>query len=427
MIGGLLKSSSKLALMAAAGILVGGVSMGSAKAADLGGDCCADLEERVAELEATTARKGNRKVSLSISGQVNRAIMYLDNGITRRTYAGLDNHNSSTRFIFSGSAKVTSSVTAGFEMMTEWNGPARTGSVTGTSVDGGASGTDGTLGVRTANWWLEDKTLGRVTVGRLDMHSVVGTIDIGGISVVGSSSPALIGGKIIVGATGAAMERFVHPTIDSNRIEAIRYNSASIAGLTFSATYGENEVWGGSARYAAEFSGIQVAAGIGYHEAKGGTVIDGGLDTSSERENSAWGGSVALKHVATGIFVQGMYTESRYKKDMNTSGNGAVRAKQDATANFWEVQAGVSKNWFGPGNTNVYGEVGQGNKYAMAFDAAVTDSVADFYGIGLVQNLDAAAMELYVGWRHMDAELTKGAAKTKGELDTVTAGARIKF
>ena len=33
-----------------------------AVSADLGGDCCADLEERVAELEATTARKGNRKV-----------------------------------------------------------------------------------------------------------------------------------------------------------------------------------------------------------------------------------------------------------------------------------------------------------------------------------------------------------------------------
>ena len=48
--------------------LVGGVP--SARAADLGGDCCADLEERVAELEATTARKGNRRVSLTISGQV---------------------------------------------------------------------------------------------------------------------------------------------------------------------------------------------------------------------------------------------------------------------------------------------------------------------------------------------------------------------
>src|SRR5215831_8130585 len=35
--------------------------MPSAKAADLGGDCCADLEERVAELEATTARKATAR------------------------------------------------------------------------------------------------------------------------------------------------------------------------------------------------------------------------------------------------------------------------------------------------------------------------------------------------------------------------------
>ena len=73
MIGGLLSSHvSRLALVAAAGLFVGGVAMPSAKAADLGGDCCADLEERVAELEATTARKGNRKMSLTITGQVHR-------------------------------------------------------------------------------------------------------------------------------------------------------------------------------------------------------------------------------------------------------------------------------------------------------------------------------------------------------------------
>ena len=40
------------------------------QAADLGGDCCADLEERVAELEATTVRKGNKKVSVTLSGWV---------------------------------------------------------------------------------------------------------------------------------------------------------------------------------------------------------------------------------------------------------------------------------------------------------------------------------------------------------------------
>ncbi len=35
--------------------------------------CCGDLEERVAELEATTARKGNRVVSVQIYGQINKA------------------------------------------------------------------------------------------------------------------------------------------------------------------------------------------------------------------------------------------------------------------------------------------------------------------------------------------------------------------
>ena len=54
----------------AAGLLVGGLSVGSASAADLGGNCCAHLEERIAELEAMTARKSNRKVTLTISGWV---------------------------------------------------------------------------------------------------------------------------------------------------------------------------------------------------------------------------------------------------------------------------------------------------------------------------------------------------------------------
>ena len=45
------------------------------RAADLGGNCCADLEERIAELEATTARKGNRKVSLTVYGTLNKSLM----------------------------------------------------------------------------------------------------------------------------------------------------------------------------------------------------------------------------------------------------------------------------------------------------------------------------------------------------------------
>src|SRR3954465_561250 len=86
-----------------------------AKAADLGGDCCADLEERVAELEATTARKGNRKMSLTITGQVNRLIMAWDDGHTPGIYYGIDNVNSSSRFSFLGEASAPPWLKFGFE------------------------------------------------------------------------------------------------------------------------------------------------------------------------------------------------------------------------------------------------------------------------------------------------------------------------
>ena len=87
-------SASRLAIMAVAGLFVGGVAMPSAKAADLGGDCCADLEERVAELEATTARKGNRKMGLTITGQVHRVVLWYDDGYSTKTYYGLDSTNA---------------------------------------------------------------------------------------------------------------------------------------------------------------------------------------------------------------------------------------------------------------------------------------------------------------------------------------------
>src|SRR6476469_33957 len=119
MIGGLLSNTSRLALVAAAGMFMGSVAMPSAKAADLGGDCCADLEERVAELEATTARKGNRKMGLTITGQVHRTVLWYDDGYSTKTYYGLDSTNSSSRFIFNGSARVTPKVTMGFEIMLE--------------------------------------------------------------------------------------------------------------------------------------------------------------------------------------------------------------------------------------------------------------------------------------------------------------------
>ena len=111
-----MKTTSLFALAAIAGLSLG---IAQAGAADLGGNCCADLEERIADLEATTARKGNRKVSLTVYGQVHRIMTYLDDGKIRKTYLGLDNTNSSSRFGFMGEAKISSAWKAGFEILIE--------------------------------------------------------------------------------------------------------------------------------------------------------------------------------------------------------------------------------------------------------------------------------------------------------------------
>ena len=86
MFGGLTKTSSRIAIAAALGLVVGGFAFKAtpARAADLGGDCCADLEERVAELEATTVRKGNKKVSVTLSGWVIKSFNWWDDGDIRQ-------------------------------------------------------------------------------------------------------------------------------------------------------------------------------------------------------------------------------------------------------------------------------------------------------------------------------------------------------
>ena len=86
------------------------------RAADLGGDCCADLEERIAELEATTARKGNRKVTLSVTGYVTKQIMVWDDGVERNAYISDIGPTQATNFRFTGEAVIAPGWKAGYMM-----------------------------------------------------------------------------------------------------------------------------------------------------------------------------------------------------------------------------------------------------------------------------------------------------------------------
>src|SRR5262245_6135169 len=389
MIGGLVKSVSRVALVAAAaGVLVGGMAMPSAKAADLGGDCCADLEERVAELEATTARKGNRKMSLTITGQVHRMVLWWDDGHSSKTYYGIDNTNSSSRFTFLGSARVNPSVSMGFEIMIEVEAGGTSsklsqfdedgkvgGQISGSAAPGTSfnqSNVDAYFGdARRVAWWIEHKDVGRMTVGRYESAGVVQTIDLGGIGMVASSSFILVnGGFFIRGPTGqyytTTWANIGDPAANQGRTELVRYDSPTWHGFIYSSSIGEaGDYWGHMLRYANEFNGVRVAAGIGYERATD-RLTNSTLDPTVTQfigpmpDVQAWGGALSLMHIPSGLFVQGHWTQADFNAPgtvtNNYWGNTGPATKKDATQ--WLIQAGIAKNWFGIGNTALYGEYG---------------------------------------------------------------------
>ncbi len=159
MFGGVGKSAGWATILGTVGFVLSGSV--SAKAADLGGNCCADLEERVAELEATTARKGNRKVSLTVSGWVNEAVFGWDDGTEQNVYVGT-NALEQSRFRFTGSAKIDKDWSAGYVLeiglqgqpSSQWN-QIQDGSTNLLAIN-----QNNGLIVRKSNWFIKSNRLG---------------------------------------------------------------------------------------------------------------------------------------------------------------------------------------------------------------------------------------------------------------------------
>src|SRR5690606_4550949 len=218
MIGGLLKSASRVAIVAAAGVLAGGVA---AQAADLGygGNCCADLEERVAELEATAARKGNRVVSLTVYGRLTHGILWHDDeeGYREGSATIRDDSASPTMFGFRGEALIRPGLTAGYTM--EF----------GVSAD---NGTSNPISMRHNYVYLDSETLGRVSLGQTSQAT-------DGLYEINLANTIITPGNLNEGAQvlGDWLTNPWTHAYDGDRKQRIHYRSPTLAGFVLSAGY----------------------------------------------------------------------------------------------------------------------------------------------------------------------------------------------
>jgi predicted porin len=375
--------------------LVAGAAYSKAKAADLGGNCCSDLEERVAELEASTAKKGNRKMSLTISGQVNKALLWHDvAGLPGAdSFRVIDNANSGSRFAFMGDAKLGKDYMAGFIIELGVDETKGKGLYDLFPADD--------VSVRHSAVWMSSP-FGKVTLGQTSTATdgivEINTANTNVASLPLSAEPlwTYLGAPAL---TAPGVNISLNPTpFDGGRLQIVRYDTPVLAGVTVSASWAggqsalSGDVMDAAVRYAGEFSGIRIAAGAGYR------VEQHELAAAADTKTMA--GSASVMHMGTGLFVTGSV------------------GHQEANVLFgdlqmWQVVAGWEKNVFGIGATTLYAEYADHQLKSLAVDST-------FMGGGVVQKIDAAAMDVYLSWRSYDLG---------GVLDAnvVMGGARIQF
>jgi hypothetical protein len=429
-----------LSALVAAGVLAGGLAT-SASAADLGGNCCADLEERIAELEATTARKGNRKVSLTVSGWVNQQITFWDDGRESNVYIHDLGSTLGSHVKFTGQATIMPGWTAGYVLHIE--GINSDGLTTSASTAKGpalynflASGATTSWGAGVqllqSYWFVKSDQLGKVSVGQQSQASDNAAILVDGSgSLISANWVAfdtnsfairIKGSNATAGTWGHAQSCYGMGGAwgDCNGLpeDVIRYDSPTFAGFSISASWGADDMWDVAGRYSGEFNGIKVAAAAAYNEVNDPNYnnLNNALNVSVDAKYFQAG--IYVEHVATGLFAMFDYGHLEQRV-------GSTFANVPDADTFY-VKGGLRTHFNSLGHTVFYGEYLRGDDGGIGIDSPnATSTQLDVWGLGAVQEIDAAAMSVWIKYRNLS--FSDNTATQYEDFNYVGVGALINF
>lgn len=198
--------------------------------------CCADLDARIAELEATAARSGTSKVPIGIGGTLNYAILSWDDGLSGDAYV-VDNQNYATSLEIAGFQDIADSDWyAGFVLEIS---PLVALSSDVSQVDGmGSRGVD----VGESYLWISNDSFGQLAWGRIGGSSDVDNateMDLSETRVAGYSGVEDVGGGFHVVRTKAKGRDALTPVAWGDLIDHLagvdgliaRYDTPNVRGL----------------------------------------------------------------------------------------------------------------------------------------------------------------------------------------------------
>jgi hypothetical protein len=506
MFGGLTKTSSRIALAAALGLVLGGFAFKAtpAQAADLGGDCCADLEERVAELEATTVRKGNKKVSVTLSGWVVKSMNFWDDGDDSSFVVGDKDYDLATRFAITGSATIAPGWSGGFNITVVTPGTGFGISSNQNNeffdVNGRFAGSAfGSIDTLYSYIYIKSDTLGTLNWGHLSPASDNPAVlaDISGTVIESNFVGFEMGGfflrpKGAAGFTGATWNDFwacnsvIAPGTDcfGAAQPAVRYDSPTWGGFRFETSYGTAEAipalldnaagalnnnilfdhpttrdsnfWDIAVFYTADWNSIKLSAAAAYTWLES-TPLNGG-----EEDIYQVGGSIMHKPSGLGIYATGSWEKASnadnnkcpgfagFDPDTTPAFTGCLVGGALPDTDMWGVKPFWRKAFTPLGATVLYGEFAQYNDYfglglangvasglpvCASANCTITGSEIERWGLGVVQEIDSAAMHVWLRWQHLDLndvtifDITNDVSVKQGfeDLDLIQVGGIIFF
>ncbi|MCP1676687.1 hypothetical protein J2T57_003858 [Natronocella acetinitrilica] len=315
-------------------------------------------------LAALLAAGNAQAIEASVSGQVNRAIVYADDGEDTNS-AFVDNQNSNSRFRFTGSAEMVPGIRAG--ILAEFS--MVTGSSSAFSIEEQDDGFG--FGRRHMDAFFSGD-FGAVRLGQGSGAADGGVeVDLSGTSVVQWVGAADIGGGVNFrdedGGFGPTIGAVTNSFDFESRYQRIRYDSPAFGPLSLAGSFGKKGGAGDDTtelalRYNADFAGVgRLGAALGYSNRSIGGDI-GSVETV--------GGSVSFLH-DTGFNVTLAYAQieddneldadNTYIKIGYTTGVHSVALDYGVTS---DLGAEGDSEWFGLGY--VWRPIGWAELYAGA-------------------------------------------------------------
>ena len=356
----------------------------------------------VAIAGAMAAPMSAQAVKYKLSGQVNRAVVFMDDGVDSDV-RHVDTQTSGTRFRLRGSEDLGNGMKAGFywELQTSSNPSG------GAAVNAQNDGNQNTNNLRQANVWFSGNW-GKLTIGQTDgAANGAAESDLSGMAISGvyATRASFTGGIAWRTSAGGGVAGLTAGSTTSSfdgfsRYDNVRYDSPSLGPVTIAAAIGNDDKWDAAARIDTALGGGQLSGALFYGENGQTAVPAGGVD-------SRYGGSISY------LFSQG--TNITFSYAINELSNNAPDQSN------YNIKLG-----------HKWGPHAVGIQYGETDDVGLAGNEDEGWGIGYVYSgLKKANTELYASFMHQELDVSAATQATLAgsveDINIFAIGARIKF